>query len=120
MTKYCRSIYDLDTIELKETFHILLMNRACRCLGSSVIGEGGRSVCNTDVALIAQTALKANAHFVVLTHNHPSGERSPSENDIRFTRQVKDALRLLNIEVIDHVIVTLDNGCFSFAYEGIL
>lgn len=116
----CKKLYDLETIEYRETFHLLLMNKALRYLGSSIIGEGGRDSCPVDIAQIAQIALKANANNVVITHNHPSGSRQPSETDIRLTKRLKDALALLNIEVIDHIIVTLDNGCFSFANEGIL
>lgn len=78
-----------DTIELKEEFKILLLNRAHKVLGISVISSGGVSGTLVDPKLIFITALKANScGGIILAHNHPSGNCQPSQADIQLTRKL--------------------------------
>jgi DNA repair protein RadC len=72
-----------------------------------------------DPKLIFNHALNHLASAVILVHNHPSGNKKPSEADKRLTKQVCEAGKLLEIGVLDHVIFT-DNGYFSFADESML
>ena len=65
------------------------------------------------------TALKANACCLILTHNHPSGNLKPSNADEALTKKISEAGKLLDIQVLDHVIVT-SKGYYSFADEGLL
>jgi DNA repair protein RadC len=67
---------------------------------------------------VAKVALYANAAAVILAHNHPSGQPVPSAADKRITVRIKDALALLDIRVLDHIIV--GDSCYSFAQEGVL
>jgi DNA repair protein RadC len=60
-----------------------------------------------------------NASGIILCHNHPSGNHKPSEADITITRKLKEAGKLLEIKVLDHLIITLE-GYYSFADEGLL
>ncbi|MFC3361594.1 JAB domain-containing protein [Pedobacter fastidiosus] len=62
----------------------------------------------------------ANARGIVLAHNHPSGNKLPSRADIDMTGKIKEGGSLLGIEVFDHIIITWDNGYYSFADQGIL
>lgn len=119
-TELCKSLYDKGTIGYEEEFHIVILNNNLRVLGTSRVSCGGRDTTLVDIAKVATIALKANAKRVIITHNHPSGVRQPSEDDIRLTKQIKSALELFGIQLIDHIIVTSDNGVFSFGHEDIM
>jgi len=108
-----------DEIEYVESFRVILLNRANQMLGVTKISEGGTSGCIVDPKRIFQTALKANASSIILSHNHPSSNLQPSEADKMITKKVKDAGILLEISVVDHLILTNDDY-FSFADNGLL
>ena len=107
-----------DKIEYVEEFYILLLNRANRVLGYTKISEGGTSGTVADAKRIFQSALKANASSLILSHNHPSGNATPSDADRTLTRKLKEAGAFLDIAVLDHIILTPE-GYFSFADECI-
>lgn len=104
-------------LELKEIFYAMYLNRANKVLGVLLISEGGISGTVVDVRSIFSAALKANSSSILLAHNHPSGNRSPSESDLRITTKVKSAGELLDIQVLDHVIL-LPDGYTSLADDG--
>ena len=106
-------------IQHHEEFYVMLLNRSNRVLGISCISKGGISGTVVDVKIILQTALKANASGLIVSHNHPSGNLTPSEQDIKITEKLKNACRFLDISLLDHLIVT-DEGYYSFGDEGIL
>jgi len=111
--------WDMNRIELLEEFKILLLNRGNRCIGISDISVGGSTACIVDPKQIFMVALKANACQIILAHNHPSGSLKPSNADIQITKKVLAGGSLLDIEVLDHLIVTKD-GFYSFASEGLM
>lgn len=111
--------WDKDIIELKEQFKIMLLNRANKVIGIYEVSNGGISGTVADPKLIFSTALKACASNIILSHNHPSGNLTPSEADKRMTQKIKAGGELLDITVLDHVIITAE-GYFSFADEGLL
>lgn len=115
-----RSLYDEDTIDYIESSYVLLLNRANQVIGKKLLSTGGTSSCIVDVKVIAQISLSTNAHAIIMTHNHPSGNISASDQDISITRRVKEALDLFDIRVLDHIIVTSDNGYTSMADEGLM
>ncbi len=86
-----------NTIEHKESFKMLLLNRANKVLGITTISEGGLSGTVTDVRLIFQYAIKGNASGIIVAHNHPSGNQNPSESDLKITQKIKEAGNLLDI-----------------------
>lgn len=108
-----------DKIEYVEEFYVLLLNRGNRVLGISKISEGGLSGCSVDPKRVFQCALKANASSIVLAHNHPSGQLQPSEADIKLTAKIKSAGSFLEINVLDHIIIT-PYSYYSFSDDGIL
>lgn len=109
--------WDSDTIELQEEFKVLLLNRANEVLGIYPLSKGGITGTVVDSRLIFAVALKCNATGILIAHNHPSGTLKPSDNDITLTRSIKKCAELLNINLIDHIIVT-KNGFYSFSNEG--
>ena len=109
-----------STMEYSESFRILLLNRANKALGVTTVSTGSLSGTIVDVRIIMQYALKGNAHSLILAHNHPSGNKNPSENDIKITQKIKEAGVLLDITILDHLILTPDDIYYSFADEGLL
>lgn len=100
-----------------EEFWILLLNRANRILKKLNISEGGISGTVADPKKIFKLALDNNASSIILCHNHPSGNIQPSESDVKLTNKLKDAGKLLDLPVIDHIIIGEDKY-YSFADEG--
>ena len=108
-----------ETLELREEFKILILNRANKVLGIVNISTGGVSGTVADPKMIFSSALKAAASSLILAHNHPSGNLNPSQADINLTNKVKQAGDLLEISVLDHLIITEDNY-YSFADQGLI
>jgi DNA repair protein RadC len=113
-----KSLFPADTISLQEQFVVLYLNRANRVIGSYQLSKGGITGTIADVRLILSVALKTLASGLILAHNHPSGNLKPSETDIQLTNKVKQAAKLMDIEVLDHMILS-SNGYFSFTDEGL-
>lgn len=109
--------YKEGTIDYKEYFKVLFLNQASQVLGYTLISEGGITETTVDVRLILQAALLTNSVSLILAHNHPSGNLKPSKLDIELTKQIKEAAKLMRINVLDHIILTSDKY-YSFADEG--
>jgi DNA repair protein RadC len=104
---------------LHEEFWILCLNRNNSVLGHCCISSGGVAGTVVDPKILFRMALEKKASSVILCHNHPSGNLKPSEEDLRLTRRMTEAGKLLEIQVLDHLIVS-QHGFFSFADEGLL
>ncbi|MFZ4751909.1 MAG: JAB domain-containing protein [Chitinophagaceae bacterium] len=113
------SIWDSNAIEYKEEFKILLLNQSNKVLGAVNVSKGGVSSTVVDAKIVFGAALKANASFIILAHNHPSGNLTPSEPDKRLTQKLKQAGEFLDLKILDHIILTKE-GYYSFADEGSL
>jgi DNA repair protein RadC len=116
--KIFKSLFPADTISLQEQFVVLYLNRANKVIGSYQLSKGGITGTIADVRLILSVALKTLATGLILAHNHPSGNLKPSEADIQLTQKVKEAAKLMDIEVLDHMILS-SNGYFSFTDDGL-
>jgi len=114
-----RQCWNPDTLDLFEQFKVVLTNRANRVLGIVDISAGGISGTVADPKLIFGAALKCAASGIILAHNHPSGNLSPSQPDIDLTKKLKEAGRFLEITVLDHIILTAESY-YSFSDEGIM
>jgi DNA repair protein RadC len=114
-----RSQWSLHKIQLLEEFKILLLNRRNRVLGLINISQGGMSGTVADPKLIFVAALKAAASYIILAHNHPSGNLKPSTEDIRLTKKLVEGGKLLDLLVVDHLIITSE-GFYSFCDEGLI
>jgi len=114
-----KSVYDKDNIERLESCVLLLLNKANKYMGWVKISTGGMSGTVIDQRVIFQIVLRFNAHGIILSHNHPSGNTSPSEVDKTITRNLKSSSQILDIIFNDHIIYTTD-GYYSFADEGMI
>jgi|14BtaG_2_1085337.scaffolds.fasta_scaffold08812_4 DNA repair protein RadC len=101
----------------QELFITMYMNKANTVLWIETITQGCGASCSVDIPAITRRAIEGTAHAVIVAHNHPSGNKNPSENDKRVTKNLKKAIKPFNIEVLDHIIVCGD-GYYSFADNG--
>lgn len=102
-----------------EEFWILLLNQAGKVIAKELISKGGLTGTVADPKIIFNIALQHSAVSIVMAHNHPSGNLKPSQLDIDLTKKIANAGKLLDINVLDHIIVTND-GFYSFADERVL
>ena len=114
-----KEIWNKNRIEMLEEFKVLLLNRANKVTGVYEASTGGITGTIADPRLIIATAIKSLAVSIVLSHNHPSSNLTPSRADEELTNKIKEACRYLDIKVIDHIIITSE-GYYSFADEGLL
>ena len=114
-----RTLWEEGKLELVEQFKVLFLNRANKVLCLYNVSSGGITGTVADPRLIFIAALKVHAVSLILCHNHPSGNLSPSRADEELTQKIKGAGSLLDIQVLDHLILTEDSY-FSFADEGLL
>jgi len=118
-----QNVYDVmkpDLLDQKlEQFWLVLLNRANYILQKIQISLGGISGTVADPKVIFKYALDNHASSIILVHNHPSGNLKPSEADIKLTSKMKDAGKLLEMPILDHLIFT-DQGFFSFADQNYL
>lgn len=108
-----------DKLELLEQFKILLLNNHSRVLGIFEVSTGGVSGTVADPKLIFASAIKANATGIILAHNHPSGNLTPSNPDIQLTKKVMQGAELFDMKVLDHIIITSESY-YSFRDQGLL
>lgn len=92
----------------------IFLNRANKVLAIERMSTGGNSATVVDRKMILKTAVSKLASGIILAHNHPSGNRFPGECDIKETRLLKDAAKMLDITLLDHIIIAGD-GYYSFA-----
>jgi DNA repair protein RadC len=107
------SLEDLD----HEQFYVVLCNRANHVIKTECISKGGISGTVVGIGQILKLASLNNAQSVVLAHNHPSGNLQPSEADNVLTKRIKEALKLMDVQLLDHVIIS-QFGFYSYADEG--
>lgn len=111
---YCKSLLYGKRIE---EFYIVAVNAQCKVLGAKRIATGSLSEVAAYPRLIVEAALNMNAHSIFLSHNHPGGTCAPSAEDIASTLQIKKALGMLGIMVLDHCIVA-GNNTYSMVAHG--
>ena len=101
-----------------EEFWVLYLNNSNKVIYKAQLSKGGITGTVVDIRLIFKMAFEQNATGLVLTHNHPSGKLIASEADLKITKRIKEAGQTLEIQVLDHLIIT-ENRYLSFQDEGI-
>lgn len=104
---------------LHEEFWVIYLNNSNRIITKQQLSKGGITGTVVDTRLIFKTAIEVSAVGIILYHNHPSEKTKPSKADKDLTQKIKLAGNTLDIKVLDHLIITL-NDYFSFADEGVL
>lgn len=111
--KVFKKVFNADTIEWKEEMVMLCLNNAGKLIGFYKLAAGGTSLVVTDIKVLAIVALQSTASAVVIGHNHPSGNLTPSNADEKMTKELKQGLKFIGIRLVDHLIIT-NEGFYSF------
>jgi len=110
--------WDKDTIEHHEEFKIMLLNNKNMVLGIADVSKGGITSTIIDPRIVFQYALKAHATGIILAHNHPSSNPTPSEADAAITKKLSEAGNVMDVKVLDHLVICANNSYYSLADEG--
>ncbi len=102
-----------------EEFWVILLNRNNRVIHTFMTSSGGITATVIDVRTILKTAIDQGATSMIVGHNHPSGNLAPSEADIQITAKLREAAKIMDIAVLDHIIIA-QKGYYSFADNGLM
>lgn len=124
VSEYLKSAYDQNP--LQEMFYAVYLNRKNRPLGRHLIRMGTLTSTVVGAREIFRGAILAGASALIVSHNHPSGDPAPSTPDLHVTRQLREAAKILDIELLDHVVVgtkegdPTGRGYYSFREAGLM
>ncbi len=104
--------------EEQEQIRTLLLDTKHRVIGSSMVYKGNVNTAVVRLAEIFRDAVRANCVAIIVAHNHPSGDPSPSDDDVRITKDIIEAGKLLQIEVLDHLVIG-QQGFISLKERGL-
>ncbi len=107
------------SLNKNENFAVVYLNAQNRLIEYEIISKGTVNATVVFPRELAESALKYNATNVIVVHNHPSGNLVPSDADIKITHRIRDALATLNINLVDHIIIS-KRGYASFTKLGLL
>ncbi|AZA54783.1 RadC family protein [Chryseobacterium sp. G0201] len=102
-----------------EEFWAIFLNQSNKVLHTAQLTQGGINQSIVDVRILFKTALDHFSTGIIIAHNHPSGNLKPSREDLDITQKIKEAGTFLNIQLLDHLIIT-QNSYLSFSDEGLL
>jgi len=102
-----------------EEFWGIFLNQSNRVIHIAQLTQGGISQSIVDVRILFKTALDHFSTGIIIAHNHPSGSLKPSKEDLHITQKIKEAGKILSIQLLDHIIIT-QNSYFSFSDDGLL
>ena len=122
--QYMEDAFDVDPTV--EWFYVILLNRKNKPLGRVAVTKGTATAALVHPREVFRPAVLTNSSAVIVVHNHPSSDPSPSQADIRATRQLREAAKVMQIDLLDHVIMgdkesdPANTGYYSFAEAGLL
>jgi len=106
-------------METREMMFVVLMNTSAQVIGVYKVSSGGICATVADIRLILHAAVMSLATRIIIAHNHPTGNLTPSDADINVTKKLKECAELLDIDVLDHLIIS-NYGYMSLSDEGYL
>lgn len=104
--------------ESQELFALMLLNQQYQLIDFTILFKGTFQHCSVSTQDILRKALSKHASQIIAVHNHPQGHALPSPEDLRFTEKLKQACELLDLQLVDHFIISR-NEYFSFAEQGL-
>ena len=116
----------LEVHPMNEVFYVILLNRKNKPLGRVAISSGTATAALAHPREVFRPAIVGGATAIICVHNHPSGDPAPSAPDLKLTRQLREAAKTVDIDLLDHVILghpeadPLGLGYYSFRNEGAL
>lgn len=118
VAEFSRGFYS-DDLTIYESFFIAFLNNANNTVGFCKISQGGVTGTVVDPLIVAKFVIESLSKNIVLVHNHPSGTLKPSEADKQITSKIVEGLKMFDVRVLDHVILTQDSY-YSFADNGLM
>ena len=115
--KVLRNIFNADTLQWTEEFILVCLSKSHKVIGYYRVSIGGFSGTICDPKVIMTIALQTSASAIIIAHNHPSGNTTPSDSDDSMTKKINNACKLLDITLLDHIILT-ENNYYSFCDNG--
>jgi len=106
--------------EDREHFVVLLLNSKNRLIGINTVSIGSLTSSLAHPREVFKPAILANAAAIIVAHNHPSGEPTPSQEDIEITKRLHAAAELLGIRLLDHIVLGDNGRWYSFQDDGVL
>jgi len=116
--KFCRNFFH-DDLTLYESMFIVLLSKINRPIGYAKISQGGVAGTVVDPKIVMKYAVESLASGIILCHNHPSGSLQPSALDDDITQKIKEACKLFNIELLDHIILT-ETSYYSYRVSSFI
>ena len=113
----CRELYDGDIYDI-ERMYVVFLNRANLVIHTMLLSMGGMTGTVVDLRKLFREALICKATGIIITHNHPSGTDQPSNADIDITEKIKSAGKIMDINLVDHIIIAGEESYYSFADSG--
>ncbi len=111
-------IRELIGNQVAESFLVLMLDNKNRVLGFDIVANGGNNMMSVMPSDVFRIAIASGANAVILGHNHPSGDVTPSNEDIEATKRLSKAGKILGIQVLDHIIVGVGREYVSIAGMG--
>jgi DNA repair protein RadC len=124
VVEYLRSAFEENP--LQEAFYVIFLNRKNVPIGRHMVSLGTLNSTLAGPREVFRGAILAGASAIIAAHNHPSGDPAPSAADVQITRQLRDASRIIDIDLLDHVIVghaesdPSAKGYYSFRESGVI
>ena len=118
--KYLLEVWDKDSLYYQEQFVVLYLDRMHRVIAHSCIAKGGLNYCHPDPKIVFAIALKCMASGLILVHNHPSCNKTPSESDKLLTKNFVQLAKLFDMSILDHIIICGERDYLSFADDHLL
>ncbi|MCI8600427.1 MAG: hypothetical protein HFE45_02410 [Oscillospiraceae bacterium] len=104
----------------RETVMLFCLDSSCKLLRRDVISEGDIAAAEVNIRALCEIVLYCGSHNILLAHNHPDGYAYPSNQDVRFTENLRKVLKSLDIQLLDHFILGRDGRCASMMQMGYL
>ena len=120
MAKLLFEHWNKNTIELQESFKVILLNNSNKVKGIYELSTGGITATIVDLRILFAVILKSLSVGIILSHNHPSNKIEPSEADKELTQKIKKEASFFDIVVLDHLIITPNGEYYSFADNGLI
>jgi DNA repair protein RadC len=102
-----------------EEFVVLYLSKSLKVISHDTLSRGGISGTIADIKIILKAAIEKLASYIIVAHNHPSGNLKPSQQDIDMTKKLKAACTTMEIQLNDNLIIG-ENAYYSFSDEGML
>lgn len=109
-----------DDIDIYESVFILLLNNSNETTGYAKISQGGITGSVIDARIVAKYCIDSLCTGMIMAHNHPSGKLQPSDADKDITNKIKKVMKIINVKMLDHIILTSGGGYYSFQDENLL